>query len=571
MQPHHAVVATRTRRAAITAVIAVALLFVAAPTPALAARIFLDPGHGGAYPGAVYSGIEEQYVNLLIALETRAVLASRGHQVAMSRTGDYTICTTDIPTWHWDEEDQQYYLYADGRTGVYSLSPGSSAIPYDDLQARPDKANNWEADIFISIHNNAGGGSGTESYYNSWDTVTDTGPSKTLATYLQQDIVAAAGTYDRKVDDVGYYVIRWANMPAALIEVAFLDNSTERALLLSPSFRHSVAMGIANAIDRYLAAGLITPIEPRIEGETRYDTAVAIAQEGWPTGADTILLASGQNWPDSLTAGPLSYRLDAPILLTQPSSLPSAVAEAIGDLGASRIIVLGGPTAVSSEVASAAAAAAGIEASAVERIAGADRYETASRIADELGITPGAGVTIVSGETYVDATSASSFSAMRGMPILLTPRSRLSTPTSEFLLAHSAETTSAVIVGGPAAVSVAIEEDLKTVMSVDRIAGSTCWATNVAVVERFWPTGDITPYAATGRNFPDALVAGGLAAKNGQPVMLFGWRYLDKVSREFIMHENARLQGWTMLGSTNTLDYLLEWELAKARRLPPPS
>jgi N-acetylmuramoyl-L-alanine amidase/putative cell wall-binding protein len=512
----------------------------------------------------VYAGIEEQYVNHLIALETRAVLQSRGHTVAMSRTSDANVCSSDIPTWHWDETDQQYYLYADAKTGAYP-------IPYDDLQMRCDKANRWEADVFISIHNNAGGGTGTETYYNSWDTVTDTGPSKVLATYLQQDIVAAAGTYDRKVDDVGYYVIRWANMPAALVEVAFLDNSTDRSRLLSSTFRHKVAVGIANAIDHYLNAKLIRPIEPRIAGATRYETAIEAARSGWPTGADTVLIASGENWPDSLTASPLSYRLDAPLLLTPKAALPASVAAMITQLGAKNVIVLGGTAAVSSAAAASAAHAAGINPSAVVRYAGATRYETAALAAESLGTTPGAGVVVVSGETYVDAVSASSFAAMRGMPILLTPRDSLAAATSAFIARHSAEVTSAVIVGGTAVVSSAVQMALPRTVSVERLAGPDRYATNLAVVKRFWPEGDISPYAATAHNFPDALAAGGLAAKNGQPVMIFGWRYLDKGTREFIMQQNDRLRGWTIMGSYNALDYLLDWELAKARRLPPPS
>lgn len=565
MQSQHPVAAAfeRIRKAALVAV-ATASLLAAAPHPALAARIYLDPGHGGAFPGAVSGGYEEQYFNLLIALETRSVLQSRGHTVALSRTSDHTVCSTDIPTWHWDEDDQQYYLYSDGQTGAYP-------IPYDDLQKRCDNANGFEADVFISIHNNAGGGTGTETFYNSWDTITDTGPSKTLATYLQQGVTDAAGTYDRRVDDVGYYVIRWANMPAALVEVAFVDNYTDRVKLLDPAFRHRVALGIANGIDRYLSAGLITPLEERIEGLDRYATAIEVAAEGWPDGADTVLVASGENWPDSLTAGPLSYQLDAPLFLTRTASLPRTVAAAIAETGATHAIILGGTAAVSSAVTTAVADAMDVEVTSVERIAGPDRYATATAIAERLGTTPGAGVTVVSGEAFPDAVSASSFSAIRGMPILLTRSDSLPAPTSAFLDAHSTEVTSAVLVGGPAAVADTVRDTLATGVTVERVYGDNRYATNVAVVNRFWPAGDITPYAATGVNFPDALVAGPLAAKNGQPVMLFGWRYLDKTSREFVMHNNARLYGWTMLGSDAALDTLLEWELMKARRLPPPT
>jgi len=566
MQSQHLVVAAFKRyRKTVVALAVSVLLLAASPTPALAgARIFLDPGHGGTYPGAVAGGYEEQLFNLLIALETRNVLKSRGHTVALSRTSDSDVGTADIPTWHWDEDDQQYYLYSDGKTGAYP-------IPYDDLQKRCDKANTFEADIFISIHNNAGGGTGTETFYNSWETATDTGPSKTLATYLQQEVVKEAGTYDRRVDDVGYYVIRWVNMPAALVEVAFVDNTSDRLKLLSASFRHKVAVGIANGIDRYLASDPITPLEDRIEGSNRYATAIEVAREGWPDGAGTVLVASGENWPDSLTAGPLSYALDAPLFLTRTASLPSEVARAIAETGATHAIVLGGTPAVSSAVTTAVAQALGIGTDEVERLAGPDRYATAAAIAKRLGTTPGAGVTVVSGEAFPDAVSASSFSAMRGMPILLTRSQTLPAATADFLDEYSDEVTSAVLVGGPAAVSDGVKAELAGRVAVERVYGDNRYETNVAVVERFWPEGDLNPYAATGTNFPDALVAGPLAAMNGEPIMLFGWRYLDKTSREFVMHNNSRIYGWTMLGSDAALDTLLEWELMKARRLPPPT
>ena len=118
-----------------------------------------------------------------------------------------------------------------------------------------------------------------------------------------------AGTYDRRVDDIGFYVIRWANMPAALVEVAFLSNPVDRARLLSATFRRNAAIGIADGIERYLATDPIQPREPRIAGGDRYETAAKAALTGWPDGAETVIVASGEQWPDSLAAAPLSKRL----------------------------------------------------------------------------------------------------------------------------------------------------------------------------------------------------------------------------------------------------------------------
>jgi N-acetylmuramoyl-L-alanine amidase/putative cell wall-binding protein len=545
-------------------------LVLACASPALAATVFLDPGHGGRYPGAVCGGIEEQYVNLLIALETRNVLTSRGHTVKMSRTGDYTIFNGDRPTWHWDEATGTYYLYADGKTGVYSYPGASSAIAFDDLQVRCDAANASGADIFISIHNNAGGSaSGTETYYNSWDTATDTILGNRLATFIQEGVVASAGTANRKVDDVGYYVIKWTNMPGALIEVAFLSNSADRARLLNANFRHKVAVGIANGVDRYFATDPYTPREPRISGADRYATSVAASTSGWPDGADAVIIASGEQWPDSLAAAPLSGVLNAPVLLTASSGLVASTAAEIARLAPERIVLLGGESALAPAVAEAAATAASIETTAVTRIAGANRYETAALIAEAVG-GGGGGITVVSGEAYPDAVSASAYCAMQKTPILLTRTQSLSTHVTDFLAAHSDEVTHAVVVGGPAVVSEAAVKALQAQVGTEWLWGANRYETNRKVIERYWPSGDLDPLVATATNFPDALVAGPLGARRGQPVMLCGWKYLSAPTREWIMHNNGRIYSFTMMGGTSVLSTVLEWELDKARSGRPP-
>ncbi|PKQ20074.1 MAG: hypothetical protein CVT66_06830 [Actinobacteria bacterium HGW-Actinobacteria-6] len=565
MQPKHTVVATRIKPTLFIVTFAVALAAILVPTTAFAGTIFLDPGHGGRYPGAVYNGVEEQRVNLLIALETRKVLQSRGHTVHMSRTGDYTITNADIPTWHYSEVTDSYRLYSDGTTGAYP-------IPYDDLQARSNKANVSGADIFISIHNNAGGNAtGTETYYNSWDTPTDTKLSRTLATYLQTGITSSAGTFSRGVNDVGYYVIKWANMPSALVEVAFLSNSSDRAKLLNSTFRHKVAVGIANGIDNYYATKPLSPIEPRIEGVDRYATSANAALAGWPSGSGSVILASGEDWADALAASPLSTHLDAPVLLTPKSELQSSTASAIAKLGPERIVVLGSEASVATSVVDAACAAADLPAEAVERLAGIDRYETAVAVAERMGLTPGSGVTIVAGTAFPDATSASSFSAMRGMPILLTRSSGLTRPTAAYLALHSEEVTRVSVVGGPPTVSQNVVDQLKArSLSVTWLKGSDRYQTNVATLREYWGAGTMSPYVATAQTFPDALTAGALAGREGQPVVLCGRTVLAGRTREWVMLNSNRISGFTMIGGTGTLSNLLEWELAKARRFPAP-
>jgi len=573
MQPQHTV-AERIRRTSAPRIAAalVALVILLPASPAWAASVFIDPGHGGRYPGAVYAGVEEQWVNLLIALEARTELIARGHDVRLSRTGDYTIETGDRPTWHWDEGMQTYHLYADGQTGAYSYTPNGSPVTYDDLQARCDAANAWGADVFISIHNNAGSSSatGTETFYNSWNTDTDRILSQRLATYVQQGVVASAGTYNRRVDDIGFYVIRWANMPAALVEVAFLSNPDDRANLLSSTFRRRAAIGIADGIERYLATNPHTSREARIEGADRYATAAAAARSAWPAGARTVIVASGEQWPDALAAAPLSWHLDAPVLLAPADRIGQHAAEALAALKPESIVLLGGEQALDPAVLEQAASAASIETTMVSRIAGADRYETAALVASEVATTSPRAI-IVSGEAFPDAVSASAYAAMTGTPILLTRRSTLPSATTEFLDASADTITRAVVVGGPAVIDDSVVIALREMLPTGRVHGPDRYATNLALIKRYWPTGDIAPHVATGTDFPDALVAGSVAGRAGQPILLCGPKYLPGPTREWVMHETARIPSFTMMGGPKALSYLLEWELAKARRVPPPN
>lgn len=541
-----------------------AALALAPATPASAGSVFLDPGHGGRYPGATYAGVEEQQVNLLIALEVRRVLQSRGHRVGMSRTSDSTIQNADIPTWQYNEVTDGYGFFADKRTGAYP-------IPYDDLQARSNMANSFGADLFLSIHNNAGGtATGTETFYNSWDTASDLSRSSSFATLLQTEVVAHTGMRSRRVDAVGYYVIRWANMPSALIEVGFISNPADRAKLLSPWFRTRVAAGVADAVDRFFATRPFTPIEPRIAGLSRYATSSAAALAGWPGGAQTVILASGEDWADALAASPLSTKLNAPVLLTPRESLTASTAAAITTLRPSKIVVLGGAAAIATSVADVARQAAGLPADAVERFAGADRYETAALVAEQVGLQPGAGVTIVAGTAFPDATSASAFSGMRGMPILLTRTDTLSEPTAAFIAAHSEELTRAVVVGGPGVISTPVVNTIRTSLSVTWLYGIDRYQTNAVVLRRFWPQGTMTPVIATGVDFPDALTAGAYAASRREPVVLCGSAYLSPYTREWVMVNNSRIPRFTIIGGTGVLSNLLEWELNKARRFPTP-
>ncbi len=177
-------------------------------------KVFLDPGHGGSDPGAIANGIYEDELNLSIALKVQSLLKAQGVDVEMSRTSDVFLS----------------------------------------LAERAELANNYGADAFVSIHNNAFSSSsayGIETYYTATKTT-----SKELATPVQNNMVSQTGGYNRGVKTADHVVTKNTTMPASLVEGGFLTNPTEAAKLSTDSYQNQLAKGIADGIMEYLKANV---------------------------------------------------------------------------------------------------------------------------------------------------------------------------------------------------------------------------------------------------------------------------------------------------------------------------
>ena len=253
----------------------------------------------------------------------------------------------------------------------------------------------------------------------------------------------------------------------------------------------------------------------RIAGTNRYKTANAVSREGWLNGADTVILARGDNYADALAGVPLAYLLDAPILLTASSQLTPIVLSEIQRLGATKVVILGGTGAVSANV-EAALIAAGLT---VERLAGSGRYDTAVLIA---GAMQAAGAEFSSavmavGTNFPDALAAASYAAMTEQPILLTGSTALPAATEAALT--TMEIDELLLVGGVSVISTDVEAYLGTFATVERIFGANRYETAIALAEKFAPVTD-RYYIATGADFPDAITGAVLAAKSGTGVIL---------------------------------------------------
>jgi putative cell wall-binding protein len=275
-------------------------------------------------------------------------------------------------------------------------------------------------------------------------------------------------------------------------------------------------------------------IEP-VQGGTRYETAVAASRSAFATGTvETLIVASGENWPDALGASALAGAVGGPVLLTASDKLPFEVRDEIVRLGAHEIIVVGGTPAVNEAVF---AKLGMFESVTATRLAGADRYATAACIAEETvrrlrvsGEYDGT-VFVTTGANFPDALAASPLAAKSGWPIILTKRGTLSPEVSSVMTTIGAN--AAIILGGTAAVSTSVEDSVIARLGSDdvtRLAGANRYDTAFEVAEYGMAQcglGVAGVAIATGVNFPDALAGGVMASRGGTVLLLTPFDWLD--------------------------------------------
>ncbi len=272
--------------------------------------------------------------------------------------------------------------------------------------------------------------------------------------------------------------------------------------------------GAAEAPAR-LAAG--APVS-RLAGADRIGTAVAVSAGTW-TSSREVVLASARDFPDALAAGPLAARLDAPLLLTDPALLPPPVLAEVRRLGAERVTLVGGAAAVGPAVE--AALSDEVE---VRRLAGPDRYATAAVLALEAGPGSSGDVVLAAGSAaspdraWPDALSAGALTAAPGaVPVLLTTPDALAPAARDALPRLLGDDGAVRVVGGPSAVSAAVEEQVRgSGAVVERLSGRDRYLTSLESAAAALREHDAAPrplVLATGTAFADGLAAGALAAR----------------------------------------------------------
>jgi Zn-dependent metalloprotease/putative cell wall-binding protein len=202
----------------------------------------------------------------------------------------------------------------------------------------------------------------------------------------------------------------------------------------------------------------------RVGGVDRFDTARLVAQR---LDADTVYVTEGANpdprrgWPDAVAVAALAAGTERPVLLVTRDAVPAATRQALDVLAPSAAVVVGGTAAVSAAVADQIAATG----PAVDRLSGPDRFATSKAVADAsaaAGLDP-ARTWLVTGLNWPDSLVAGPAAAHDGGILLLAHGDHLdgSPPVRTWMQEYAAVMSNVVLVGGTAALSQAVEDELR--------------------------------------------------------------------------------------------------------------
>ena len=182
--------------------------------------IYIDPGHGGVDCGAYYKNVKESDVNLEISTRLMNALKKEGATVYLTRYWDYDLST-----------------------------PGAWNRKRSDLSRRANIINKSNCDLYLSIHLNADDSGlfhGAEVYY---DTINP--ENEKIASIFQNEFNKHLSNNRDYKENSTKYLQRRVSRPGVLLEVGFLSNSSERALLTSEVYQNRLVNVIKGGIYKY--------------------------------------------------------------------------------------------------------------------------------------------------------------------------------------------------------------------------------------------------------------------------------------------------------------------------------
>ena len=289
-----------------------------------------------------------------------------------------------------------------------------------------------------------------------------------------------------------------------------------------------------------------------LAGDSRFETAIEVSKATFKDAGDaeSVILVGQDAVVDGLAAAPLAAEKNAPILLAKKDGVTEEVeAEMLRVLGANltgkTIYIIGGESQISKE-AEAKLAKLGVK---VKRLAGASRYETSLKIAEELNSTSNSASKtsfVVGGNGEVDAMSIAAYAAQTNSPIIVTNKDVVSEETTKVLEGKQIE-----IIGGTSSVSAEVEAELAKIdmdKKVVRLAGTDRKGTNAKVINRYYGNAEEVFVAKDGHgtgvsHLIDALTAAPLAGSKNAPIILA----TNSVSTEQVETAELKLKNVTKI------------------------
>ncbi len=345
-------------------------------------------------------------------------------------------------------------------------------------------------------------------------------------------------------ENIAYGAQTSGQYPPSQIHANFMASSGHRANILNAASTH-IGIGVAfvsrggytyvyvtedfGAYPASVAVDAPQRDAQRLAGSSRFETAVAIGKQAFPSSSEVVLVAGEQkSVVDGLVAGPFAYSRHAPMLLTGATSLGSVTRAELTRRHTTTAWLIGGTGVISSSVVTELNTL-GIS---VRRLSGASRFGTAAAVARQMPASSKALVVSGMNANLIDAAAASGAAAAAGRPILLTDQSSLPTETRQVLADRGV--TSVTVVGGTGAVSDHVVSQLRSAgMSTSRMSGSDRYGTAAAVASGFASvtgTDKVVVAGGANENLIDSMTGGTL----GHATVLTGQSVVPSATSAFV-------------------------------------
>lgn len=239
------------------------------------------------------------------------------------------------------------------------------------------------------------------------------------------------------------------NAPILLTDAIKADKSLIQEIKRLQT-KYFVKIGGEKSISNEVAKQLL-PKESKVKsykGADRYATNAEIIKEF--KDADTCIIASGENFADSLSIGAFATKNGYPIVLVQKDKINDVTKQALKNSKIKKCYIVGGENSVSKSLEKELP-------QVIERIAGNDRYETSLKIADKF-YKDAQGAYLASGEVFADSLAINPIAARFDVPLILTPKDKLPQKTQQYL--EKSKIVQVAIIGGEKTVSKQIQQEL---------------------------------------------------------------------------------------------------------------